>query len=566
MLTLVQAQLKAAVLPRTGWSSDIVQELLDLVERFAEHTQFTGQVLSAILLATGEPPQQDDAPSTSPASALVLPSALGARLQAALETQLHLNPDGPLRPIDPSDITVPETLSRILEPRARLAQHLRTQVLAGVIPLGLLASQLNRPYALALLQRAAGCIPAGEADPVRFDAEVAAVQAALDQFVVIDTSTLYLATQTVAGFAALRARFASVHLPSPCHDDLMMTTTAIEQVRKSSMNIGVEPGFGLRVSQLTQQDRDHLGDRMQQLVKAAGLTDIVPVADLTLATELMTGGLDANLVPQSPTFTAQGEGAWLAAVQLALETGSPLWSDDVILRAIAAGADIPTFGTLALLHVLYDQGLADTTDDDHRRFLADYVVDLPLHPDLLRRQAQSDGWQPRGAAVPFARPSAWREPLETLETFLTLIHAVHRKEPQAVAGWLLCGVCGFAGVVHPHEAPARVARLTCLVAEQTVGLTRQGLSELVLSAEMGLRQARELGAARAGWTEDSTPTGASDDPETLRAHITAVLMETLQAQDQPDNEADAIARKAEEFVASAYALAKARQEDQHQTA
>ncbi|NUW35619.1 hypothetical protein HTZ77_29930 [Nonomuraea sp. SMC257] len=141
-----------------------------------------------------------------------------------------------------------------LEPGARLAQHLRDHVLAGAVPLGLLASQLNRPYALALLQRAAGCIPAGEADPERFDAEVAAVQAALDQVVVIDASTLYPATQTVAGFAELRARFASVRLPAPCYDELEMAAIAIEQVRKSSMNIGVEPGSGLRVSQLTQRE------------------------------------------------------------------------------------------------------------------------------------------------------------------------------------------------------------------------------------------------------------------------------------------------------------------------
>ncbi|MDP4510000.1 hypothetical protein Q9G87_49165 [Nonomuraea sp. G32] len=565
VLTLTQAQLKAAVLPRTGWSADTVQELLDLVERFPEHTQFTGQVLITILLATGEPPHEDDSLPSSPPPTLVLPPALGARLQAALETHPRLHPDGPLRPVDPQDITDPEALRQMLEPGASLAQHLRDHVLADAIPLGLLASQLNRPYALALLQRAAGCIPAGEADPERFDVEVAAVRAALDHVVVIDTSTLYLATQTVAGFAELRSRFAAVHLPSPCYDDLTMTTIAIDQVRKSSMNIGVEPGSGLRVSQLTQQERDHLGNRMQQLVKAAGLTGIASVADLSLVTELMTGGLDAGLVAQRPTFTLQREGAWLAAVQHALETGSPLWSDDVVLRAIAAGAEIPTFGTLALLHVLYDQGLADATDDDHRRFLADYVVDLPLHPDLLSQQAQADGWQPRSAAVPFARPSAWREPLETLETFLTLIRAVHRQEPQAVAGWLLCGICGFAGSARPQEAPARAARLTCLVAEQTVGLTRQGLSELVLSAETGLRQARELSAIRASLAEETTPAGTSDDPETLRVHITSILLETLQAQTQPDNEADAIRRKAEDFVESAYALAEARQDDQHHT-
>jgi hypothetical protein len=393
---------------------------------------------------------------------------------------------------------------------------------------------------------------------------VAAVQAALDQVVVIDASTLYLATQTVAGFAELRARFASVRLPAPCYDDLEMAAIAIEQVRKSSMNIGVEPGSGLRVSQLTQQERNHLGDRMHQLVKAAELTDIARVASLPLVSELITSGLDADLVAQSPTFTLQREGAWLAALQHAMETGASLWSDDVVLRAIAAGAEIPTFGTLALLHALYTQGLADTTDDNHRRFLADFVVDLPLHRNLLMRQAEADGWQPRSAAVSFARPSAWREPFETLETFLILIRAVHRQEPQAVAGWLLCGVCGFAGAVHPHEAPIRAARLTCLVAEETVGLTRQGLSELVLSAEMGLRQAREFGAIRAGLAVEAMPTRGSDDPEALRVHITAILGETVQAQAQPDDETNTIAGKTEEFVESAYALAKARQDGLHQ--
>ncbi|MFE0147849.1 hypothetical protein ACFWY5_11920 [Nonomuraea sp. NPDC059007] len=476
---------------------------------------------------------------------------------------MRLHPDGPLRSVGLQDITDPEALRQMLEPGARRAQHLRKHVLAGAIPLGLMASQLHRPYALALLQRAAGCIPAGEADPERFDAEVATVQATLDQVVVIDTSTLYLATQTVAGFAELRARFAAVRLPAPCYDDLDMAATAIEQVRKSSMNIGVEPGSGLRVSQLTQQERDHLGDRMDQLIKAAELTDIAAVADLSLVTELITSGLEADLVAQSPTFTLQREGAWLAALQHALATGAPLWSDDVVLRAIAAEAEIPTFGTFALLHVLYGQGLADTTEDDHRRFLADFVVDLPLHRDLLMRQAEADGWQPRSAAVPFARPSAWREPRDTLETFLALVRAVHRQEPQAVAGWLLCGVSGFAGSVHPQEAPVRAARLTCLVAEQTVGLTRQGLSELVLSAETGVRHARELGAIRAGLAEEPTAFGPSDAPGVLRVHIAAVLVETLQAQNQPENDAVALKREAEAFVDGAYALAGSSQEDQH---
>ncbi|NUW35620.1 hypothetical protein HTZ77_29935 [Nonomuraea sp. SMC257] len=171
---------------------------------------------------------------------------------------------------------------------------------------------------------------------------------------------------------------------------------------------------------------------MHHLVKAAELTDIAAVADLSLVSELITGGLEADLMAQSPTFTLRREGAWLAGLQ-------------------------------------------------------------------------------------------------------------------AVAGWLLCGVCGFAGSVHPHEAPVRAARLTCLVAEQTAGLTRQGLSELVLSAETGLRQARELDAIRAGLAEETTPIGASEDSEALRVHLTAILRETLQAQAQPDNETDTIARGVHEW-------------------
>ncbi|MFE0147848.1 DUF4365 domain-containing protein [Nonomuraea sp. NPDC059007] len=81
VLALTHAQLKAAVLPRAGWSADTAQELLDLVERFPEHPQFTGQVLLAILLATGEPLTMTTRPPVPghPHSSCLPPWASGSR-------------------------------------------------------------------------------------------------------------------------------------------------------------------------------------------------------------------------------------------------------------------------------------------------------------------------------------------------------------------------------------------------------------------------------------------------------------------------------------------------------
>ncbi|MEU0567941.1 hypothetical protein ABZ297_21485 [Nonomuraea sp. NPDC005983] len=79
------------------------------------------------------------------------------------------------------------------------------------------------------------------------------------------------------------------------------------------------------------------------------------------------------------------------------------------------------------------------------------------------------------------------------------------------------------------EAPARAARLTCLIAEQTVGLTRQGLSTLVLSAETGSRRAGELGTIRAGLAEETAEASGPDEREALSGHLIAALVKSMQA-------------------------------------
>ncbi|GAA4584827.1 hypothetical protein GCM10023194_25720 [Planotetraspora phitsanulokensis] len=560
VLTNAQARLKAALLRRDGWSSETVEGLLDLMEQFPEDGDFTGQVLGMILVATGRPPRGDaEAESTA---AFVLPPEVGVRFNTVLQAYVDRNPHGVLRPADPHELVNPDVLKAQLEPAALAYRTVRDHVMAGVVPVGVLASQVNQPYALALLQRAGGCTPAAETDPERFDNEVACVGSALDGVVVIDASTLLVATMTVAGFADLRARFASVQLPAACHDDIVMASLGVERLLASSMTIAFEPGSGLLRSTLTPEERDFLTRRADDLLQAAGLTDIVQVADLAMVTDLMTDGIDSDIVAQGPAFTMHGEGPWLAPIQLALESDATLWTDDVIVRGVASSAGIPTFGTLALLHTLYEDGLPDTTEEDHRRFVGEYVVDLPLRGDILKEQAQADGWLPRAAAIPFARPTAWLDPGETMGTFSELVRAVHERQPSEVPQWLMYGTCGFAGSGTPAEALERAVRLMCGIAAQTVGVTAAGLSELLMSATAGLRQAHALATLRfAAFAEaEVTETTEPDFLLLLRPRLIAVLMEAAFDAGGSGRHADGVKAEVEALVEAAYALAQATQQ------
>jgi hypothetical protein len=159
--------------------------------------------------------------------------------------------------------------------------------------------------------------------------------------------------------------------------------------------------------------------------------------------------------------------AWGSSLELAAQAQAPLWSDDTVTRTIAARAGIAAFGTVALLHVLIEEGvLLDTLRDDAQALASARVVDLLLTPEEIIQLASADDWQPAAAAINLSRPAFWIGYEPALETFLQVIDQVRSHQPNGVLGWLAAGCLGLAGVAHPASAPERLRKLADATADK----------------------------------------------------------------------------------------------------
>jgi hypothetical protein len=105
----------------------------------------------------------------------------------------------------------------------------------------MLAASRGRPYAQALIQRACGPIVAMTLDPVRFDREIAAVRASLNQSVVVETSALTTATLLPDRWPALRAVFAELVVPRNVLQDIQITGAELRRDPDSLSWIGFDP-------------------------------------------------------------------------------------------------------------------------------------------------------------------------------------------------------------------------------------------------------------------------------------------------------------------------------------
>ena len=156
-------------------------------------------------------------------------------------------------------------------------------------------------------------------------------------------------------------------------------------------------------------------------------------------------------------------------MELAAQAEIPLWSDDVVIRALAASQDIPAFGTLALLHALIeDNTLPDTLRTDVQALAAARVVDLTLTPDELLHLAAADGWQPEAAATVVTRPAYWASYQPALDTFLQLIGNVSAQAPATIPTWLAAACHGLAASIPATDIPTRLADLAARHRSQPV--------------------------------------------------------------------------------------------------
>jgi hypothetical protein len=178
-------------------------------------------------------------------------------------------------------------------------------------------------------------------------------------------------------------------------------------------------------------------------VWATAELDQMPVTERTSLDHLRLNG------DQSEGFLP-----WLTSLDLAKDLGYALWSDDIGLRALAQTNEVPTFGTVALLEVLRDDGVISepALQTALRSLRQQFVVDLPLDDDWMLRSAAGDGWLAGPAAIPFSRAATWADELVARRSWSALATQAAKEQPMLVVGWLHAAAIGLVKARGPRPA------------------------------------------------------------------------------------------------------------------
>lgn len=405
-----------------------------------------------------------------------------------------------------------EKLKPSLEANARAIDEMTTKVREG-LPYGLLAAAGNRPYAAALIHRAAGCLPIATADRARNEAEVAAARAAIGKPVAVDVSTLVVGGYIRGSWPDLRGSFARLDLPQPAHADIVTTVETLR--RPISGTLYFDPS----VEAVRGADADP--DLQARLLEHADWV-AAQVGDLVVVD---WPGLTVLDQPRDDRFMP-----WLSSLDMAKARGLPLWCDDIGMRTLAANDDVPTFGTTALLMVLVESSVTEPSAAQSalRALREAYAVDLPLDADWVRLSAASDEWRAGPSAFYFARPATWVDFENAYLLWSELTQSAAAAESIRVAGWVHAAALGLAAAVDTARAPQ------VLAAVAAKGIAVAGFDPEVIAA----CSARVREVAQAVGVQSPVPTLMA----TLLEHLTKavgaeaaarlVMSESLAAEDR----------------------------------
>ncbi len=233
-----EARLWMTIVDWAGWTLADAEQALTLAEHFAADTPVRAFLLARLLHATGGPRPQDADLATPARPPLLLPDHLRHTLQTLLD-------DTPTSGSELNHLSLDDLsahLQQTLAPRQPFIDACKDAVRTGAAPLGMLARAADRPVTLALIQRAAGLIPAATLHPAHLAAELAAAARALNTTVTLDITAVAVATLLPGRFDQLRARFTTTPIPTPAYDDLVNTRYALDTLLRSSGQLGLHDG------------------------------------------------------------------------------------------------------------------------------------------------------------------------------------------------------------------------------------------------------------------------------------------------------------------------------------
>lgn len=357
-----------------GWTAEARRQGLALAKEWADDVLVSARLLAAMIFLSGTEP--------------VVEEAHPDELRAALWEELtaHCDRFGEATPIqrvafDPDNVA--GMFRETLQERSDVIEKVTRAVQLLQLPLGMLAEVVGRPYALAIVQRAAGIVPACTPVEAEYDAELAAASKVLSaprpRRVVTDATALHLAEVLDV---PQRLAQADLHrlLPRASRRDVQSALLEARQLLASPGSVSWDSVADQPVlHEATAEEQNEILRRAERLDAAARACDVVVEGPLQVL-----GDRDS-----------EGSEAWLAPLQVAVDEALPLWSDDVVLRRLARDTGVPAFGTLALLDAIAQKPDAGPDVGDEGEFerildalLDEWVVDSPWTVQQVVDRAQ----------------------------------------------------------------------------------------------------------------------------------------------------------------------------------
>ncbi|MGI8330374.1 DUF4365 domain-containing protein [Actinomadura scrupuli] len=488
-----EAKIWLRVMISRPWDDHLVAQGLALASRFEEDNEFSGAVLLHIISTTRsvEDKSNDEDSGIDELSAdarSVVQSDLRRKAFAALNAYADLHADSTI--IQRLNLSPEQLIEHFYQEFSNrdygLIRELIRKVGLGAMPLGMLALAGNKSYALTILERAVGVQVAVAFDGGVHTAEMSAALSALEGPVVIEASALCMIS-SIASIGDIFGHFSDLLLPASSRDDVTIAAVRARGLTGSAGTIGWDERERRLVSrEASAQDQARLLERSEDLDEVARNATVRSIHSLSLFERFN------DILAARP---------WLDPIELAHRENTPLWSDDVALRALAHSVGVKSFSTAALHEALVNRrieraegALAETEIASAiydqqllmRDFLAEHVVDIPVDLEDLLVQAETDGWMPAGAAAAqLSRASwwAWREyPLKEL----AVIYAkVALEQAELLPAWQVSAMAGAADKW--LDSPAAASTMLAVVA--LAGFEQQSN---VSVARLGLVRAREL--------------------------------------------------------------------------
>ena len=346
------AHMWAEVASTQPMTSAIASEMIRLADLFAHHPQLSSALLTQVIMSTRA--GDDDEAGSQIDQRPVVDGSL--RAQAFTGLNRLITEHGDEVPIRRLEATTPEAgVEQIFEMLRQHNDEPLRQVIGmtvnGQLPLGMVAEASGRPYGLVLSQRGVGHFIAGPASEDDSELAKQAVAGAFDRPVVVDESSLLVAS-ILGVFDQARSRFSRLLVPDVAGRDVRRSRVSALNLTGSSGSLSWNSTLNRPV--LVEIETEELMASMKRLSLLEGaiaLTEPRPVSRIAIAADA-----EADLT-----------GTWLASVQLAKDLGRPLWADDTCLRLVARELGVAAFGTLDIIEHIRDERLARLRAGRRRR-------------------------------------------------------------------------------------------------------------------------------------------------------------------------------------------------------